>query len=65
MNRADIVGGFYAGTDMKIVDNNNGDFDLRIVTGTLLGEIGPGNLALEVYSLEEDRPIYFALLYRF
>lgn len=65
LNRTEIVGDFYAGTDLKILENSQTDFDLRIVTGTLLSTIGEGKLVLEVYSLEEDRPISFAVLYRF
>lgn len=55
----------FAGTDLKILENTRSDFDLRVVTGTLLGEIWGGELVLEVYSLEEDRPISFGLFYRF
>lgn len=64
LSRADIVGGIYAGTDLKIMENTRSNFDLRVVAGTLLGKIKGGELALEIYSLEEDRPISFALFYR-
>ena len=65
LNRADIIGDFYAGTDMKILEEGAGNFDMRIVTGMLLGKINEGELALEVYSLEENRPISFAIFWRF
>lgn len=65
LNRADIVGNFYAGTDMKILEEGASNFDLRIVAGTLLGTIKGSELVLEIYSLEENRPISFAILYRF
>lgn len=65
LTRADIVGGIYAGTDLKIMENTRSDFDLRVVTGTVLEQIWGGELVLEIYSLEEDRPISFAVFYRF
>lgn len=39
------------------------DFDVRLVTGTRVGKIGPGNLKFEFYFIEENRPISFAVLY--
>lgn len=70
LNRTEIVAGrIYGGSDMKIGESVGGkfrsDFDLRFVVGTFLGKIGPGNLAMELYAAEENRPISFAFIYRF
>ena len=70
LNRTDIVKGrIYGGSDMKIGESVGGeyrsDFDVRFVVGTFLGQIGPGNLAMELYAAEENRPISFAFIYRF
>jgi len=63
--RAKISERFYAGTDAKLLEEGAGNFDQRIVTGMILGKIRDHELALEVYSLEENRPISFAIFYRF
>ena len=75
LNRADIPGlegKAYAVADMKIGEDAGGevggfgaDFDFRAGVGSYLGKVGSGNLVLEFYTLEENRPIAFALLYRF
>lgn len=63
--RVKISERLYAGTDTKFVENRKTDFDSRIVTGILLGTIGGNELVLEIYSLDENKPIYFAAFYRF
>lgn len=69
LNRTNVLGLMYGGSDMKIGESVGGryryDFDLRLVVGTFLAKVGPGDLAVEVYSLEENRPISFAIIYRF
>lgn len=71
LNRAEIIAGkVYGGPDMKFLSNTSGgikgDFDLRITTGVYLGTFSDGGkLNLEFYTLEENKPIAFALLYRF
>ncbi len=42
-----------------------GDFNQRFVLGGDLGVLGPGNVAFEIYSFQEDVPIAFALFYGF
>jgi hypothetical protein len=65
LNRAPVGKGMYAGSDFKILSNygegTKGDFDVRAVVGYNASD----NVSFEVYSLEEDRPISFAFLYRF
>lgn len=71
LNRADVPGvkGVYGGADMKIAQNGEGgegfaaDFDTRIVTGYRFGKAGPGDLRMEVYAIEENKPIRVAFLY--
>jgi len=71
LNRASIPGTgstLYGGTDLKLFQSDNAEglnrnFDLRVVTGTRVGKIGPGNLRFEVYFIEENRPVSFAVLY--
>lgn len=65
LNRRKIAGSAYGGMDMKIFAYGKADYDLRIVTGTVLSNIGRGKLVLEVYALEENRPLSFAFLYAF
>lgn len=74
LNRADVPGlegKLYAVADMKFGEGSGGeagyssDFDFRTGVGSYLGKVGPGNLVVEFYTLEEDRPIAFAMLYRF
>jgi len=73
LNRATIPGTgerVYAGSDLKLIQSADdggaeGDFDVRIVTGYRLAEVGPGQLRFELYFIEEDSPIGFALLYGF
>lgn len=73
LNRAVIPGTnnrLYAGTDLKVLQSDGlrgaeGDFDLRLVSGTNLGNVGPGELKFELYFIEENRPISFAVLYNF
>jgi hypothetical protein len=71
LNRATIPntnGVLYAGTDMKMFQSDDlegakADFDLRLVSGTRLGQLGPGTVNFEIYFIEEDRPISFGVLY--
>jgi hypothetical protein len=69
LNRRAVVGTVYAGADMKFGQSAGGeykaDFDTRLVVGASLGKVGSGNIAVEFYSLEENRPLAFSLLYRF
>lgn len=47
-------------------EDNSGyssDFDFRVVVGYRLGNIGSRELRLEVYTLEESKPIAFAFIY--
>lgn len=58
------VGPIYTGTDLKIWSGNNvnkhkWNFDARIVVAAPLGKIKGYDLSLEIYSLEENRPIAF------
>ena len=70
LNRMDIVPKrIFGGLDMKFAQSAGGtftaDFDARMVVGAWLGKVGKGNFALEIYSLEENRPIAFLVKYRF
>lgn len=81
LNRAvlpGMEGAVYAGSDLKLFQSTafasdqpaaeagvKGDFDLRLVTGVHLGRLGPGGLSLELYFIEENRPVSFALVYNF
>jgi opacity protein-like surface antigen len=73
LNRATVPGTgdrVYAGSDLKLIQSADdggaeGDFDLRLVTGYRLAEVGPGQLRFELYFIEENRPIAFALLFGF
>jgi len=48
-----------------IVDDWTGDYDKRFVLGGDLGVLGPGNVAFEIYSFQQDQPIAFAIFYGF
>lgn len=70
INRANVPGvsGLYGGMDFKFGQGNDlssydWDYDARIVVGYNLGTIGPGTLNLEVYSLEDGRPIAWAFIF--
>ena len=71
LNRATVPGtgdAIYGGSDLKLLqsDDNEGlsrNFDLRIVTGTRVGKVGPGDLRFELYFIEENRPVSFAVVY--
>lgn len=71
LNRADIPGvkSAYGGADLKVAQNGSGgegfeaNFDTRIVTGYRFGKVGPGDVRLEVYAIEEDKPLRVAFLY--
>jgi len=73
LNRAVVPGTgnrVYAGSDLKLIQSAEdggaeGDFDLRLVTGYHLAEVGPGQLSVELYFIEENRPVSFALKYGF
>ena len=71
LNRATVPGteNMYAGSDLKLIQSSDDggasrDFDMRLVTGYVM-KVGSGELRMEVYGLEENRPIAFALLYGF
>ena len=58
----------FAGTDLLIAEGGTDytkGFDVRFVIGGDLGAIGPGNLVLEVYTFEPEKPVYFAFIYGF
>ena len=61
LSRADVAGPIYAGADVKVFDDGKGDFDARLVVGYRVY----AKLALEIYSLEENRPIAFSFVYKF
>ncbi len=71
LNRATVpkTENMYAGSDLKLIQSSDDggasrDFDMRLVTGYVTA-VGPGELRMEVYFLEENRPVAFALLYGF
>jgi hypothetical protein len=59
----------FAGTDLLIneggPDDYTGGFDARFVIGGDLGIIWKGNMVIEIYSLQRDIPIAFALFWGF
>jgi len=55
------IGNVITGTDMKIVDSSDFDFDLRVVTGYAFSK----QASIEIYFLEDQRPVAWALFYRF
>lgn len=67
LNRTDCPAALYCGVDLKIGEGGDGgwtaDFDQRIVLGVRVARIASAVLNLEVYSLEDDRPIsaFFAV----
>lgn len=69
LNRVDVPGvkNVYVGADAKIAQNDgdgySANFDARISTGYRFGRIGPGDVRMEVYAIEEDKPIRVAFLY--
>lgn len=66
LNRVDISDNLYTGTDMRISKQNGTDFDLRIVVGFNVAIPRTDSmLSVEIYSLEDERPIAFAVLYQF
>lgn len=73
LNRATVPGTngrLYGGSDLKLLQSTNeggadANFDVRIVTGYRLANIGPGQLRFEMRFIEENRPMAFALLYGF
>lgn len=73
LNRAVVPGTngrLYGGSDLKLLQSTNeggadANFDVRIVTGYRLANIGPGQLRFEMRFIEENRPMAFALLYGF
>jgi len=70
LNRFDCPAALYCGADMQIGKGGDGgyqgDFDLRIVTGLRIAGIGDtaGEVNLEMYFLEDDRPIGVAVIVR-
>jgi hypothetical protein len=75
LNRVDVPGlegKVYGVVDMKFGEGATGedagyrsDFDARAGLGAYLGKVGNGNFVLEFYTLEENRPVAFSLMYRF
>ncbi len=66
LNRVDISDNLYTGTDIRISKQNGTDFDLRIVVGfNVTIPRTDSRFSVELYSLEDERPIAFAVLYRF
>jgi hypothetical protein len=59
-NRARLVN-LITGVDMKILDSGGWNFDTLIVGGYVLSK----NVEFELYFLEEERPIAWAVHYRF
>ena len=66
LNRINVSDGFYTGTDMRISKETNPDFAMRLVVGVKIA-ITQNNskLSIEIYTLEDERPIAFAVLYSF
>ncbi len=71
LNRATVpkTENMYAGSDLKLIQSSDDggasrDFDMRLVTGYVT-QVGRGEIRMEVYFLEENRPVAFALLYGF
>jgi hypothetical protein len=72
LNRAEVpgLGGkVYGVADMKFgtgaPEGYSADFDFRTGLGASLGQVGKGEFLMEFYTLEEDRPIAFSVMYRF
>lgn len=73
LNRATVPGTnnrLYGGSDLKLIQSTEdggaeGDFDMRLVLGYRLAKVGPGELLFEFYTIEENRPVAFALKYGF
>lgn len=65
--QAGSVSRMYSGTDILLAEGGTGNytdnFDVRLVFGGDLGVLGPGNMAFEIYSFQENLPIAFALFY--
>ncbi len=63
------VSRMYSGTDILLAEGGSGDytddFDVRLVFGGDMGVLGPGNLAFEIYSFQDDQSIAFAFFYGF
>jgi hypothetical protein len=61
LNRVNCPKALYCGVDLKIGQGGDSgwaaDFDQRIVVGVRLARLGAAVLNLEVYSLEDDRPV--------
>jgi len=66
LNRVKVTDGFYTGTDMRITRETDPDFAIRLVVGARLKlPSSESRISIEIYSLEDGRPIYFAVLYNF
>ena len=81
MLQAGSVSRMYTGVDVLLTEGGSGrplpedrpdvfsdwtgDFDQRFVIGGDLGILGPGNLAFEIYSFQDDLPFAFAFFYGF
>ena len=68
LNRADCPSALYCGVDLKIGQGGDGgwvsDFDQRIVVGVAIADQPSFDVNLEIYSLEDDRPVSAAVLVR-
>lgn len=68
LNRFDCPGRLFCGTDLKIgqggTEGWRADFDQRIVVGISVYASDKVDANVEFYSLEDDRPVSFAILIR-
>lgn len=68
LNRFDCPSALYCGTDLKIGEGGDGgwvsDFDQRIVMGVSVYQSDAVNVNAEFYTLEDDRPVSFAVMVR-
>ena len=68
LNRGDCPSALYCGVDLKIGQGGDGgwvaDFDQRIVMGISVYQGDALNVNAEFYTLEDDRPVSFAVLVR-
>lgn len=59
----------FSGLDILLYEQGpedwTGEHDTRMVIGGDLGVLGPGNVVVEIYMLQQDVPIAFAIFYGF
>lgn len=64
-----ILSRTFVGTDLLLYEGGprdyTGDFEARFVIGGDLGVLGPGNVIVEIYMLQQDVPIAFSIFYGF